>query len=261
LAKELNDAIYAGQSFQQNVVPSSESSTPAPTVYSQTTSETDSPTVSLPSPATQESVPNFLVPPNTQTSSQTKSSKKGLIFGLLAIAFVVFLGVGGFALWMFMPSGEEKAKIEPPKSIENQTNSNNKSNSNSDDITTRVDSADEEIKKLTDERLKSTPNDTNKIDEKLKQAEEKYPNDYRFTYERAKLYAPLPKHDKSFDALFESARKAIKNNHASEMLDEITQDTNSFFKKMAIGHKQWTAVINALRQKDESLLSEEDHHH
>ena len=261
LAKELNDAIHAGQSFQPNVESSSESFTPAPTVYSQTTSENDSPTVSLPSPTTQESVPDFLVPPNVRPPNQTGSSKKVLILGLLTLVFVMFLGVGGFAWWMLMPSDDDKVILEPPKSIENQTNSKNRSNSNSGDTKTMVDSADEELKTLTGERLKSTPNDINKIDEKLKQAEEKYPNDYRFTYERARLYAPLPKHDKSFDALFESARKAIKNNQASEMLDKITQDTNIYFKRMAVGHKQWTAIINAIRQKDESLLSEEDHQH
>jgi serine/threonine protein kinase len=252
LAQELNDAIRGKKISQPDfrIPPSEYPSVPA--VVSIPTLESQRETVgsSEVSKENEVSPVSIAVPSeeNERPLNEANRTKTPLLIALLAIGLVFLVGIGSLAAWVFMNWGDKQTQDQPPIVIQDNTNSSNE-NTDPDE-----NSADDELRKLSDERLASSPDGMSEIEEKLKKAEEKYPTDYRFTYQLAKLYAPLPKHDKSFDALFKAARKAINNDDSSKMLDEITRHTRSDFRRMAVGHGEWTAIINALKKKDASLL-------
>ncbi len=272
LAQELNNAIQGGQAIQADFIQNSGENLSTATIASVPTSESSQQeTVSfaqIPKESTPSS-PVFLSKQTKEKPDSTKKSKIPLLVGVLAVAFVLILGMGGFALWLFMPSGNSSGNKnvldnKSAKIIENDRNPSSSPAFSEDNSASENNFADDELTKLNNERLSSSSNQMDELEAKLKKAEEKYPNDYRFTYQRAKLFAPLRNnhHKKSFSALFEAVSKAIKNNQASQMLSEITRDTNSDFRRMADGqHGEWTAIIEALQEKDESLLSEEKHDH
>lgn len=83
------------------------------------------------------------------------------------------------------------------------------------------------------------------------------PNNYELTYQRAKLKIGSDRHRDHtpvFELLFIAARQAIENQQSEFMLSQLKQDQNDRFKKLTIGHPEWTQLLQALEQNDRQLL-------
>ncbi len=121
--------------------------------------------------------------------------------------------------------------------------------------TVNAGSPDTEFKQLQERRLNARPSESADIIDAFSKAEEKYPNDYRFPYERAKLSIKgIVSHHEAFSALFLAGEKAIDGGKAQEMLDSLTADKDGDFYKMSRGHHEWMTLEEALRKKDKTSL-------
>ena len=184
----------------------------------------------------------------------------GAILGLAIVLSVGGLGFGGWYWWSHRGS---VAQITPPTDSNTSPPANNSSTSPSSKPTSTIASgqmttsrsADEEIRRLRERRSGAKPSETSEIVAAFEDAEKKYPNDYRFPYERAKLSIKgITSHHEAFSALSLAAEKAIDNSKAQEMLDSLMADKDGDFYKVSRGHQEWQTLEEALRNKDKAAL-------
>ena len=117
----------------------------------------------------------------------------------------------------------------------------------------------EELEKLREKRMDagSTASERSKVYQAIAKVERKYPRDYRFTYERAKLAANGSRansRNEAFKALSAAAEKAITTGKANEMLSGLEADKSGDFQKLSQGRQEWSKLLTALKRKDPSLL-------
>jgi hypothetical protein len=116
---------------------------------------------------------------------------------------------------------------------------------------------DELLARMRERRITATNSDRPKIFEAFARIERKYPRDYRFPYERAKLAAKGSKSEsrkEAFKALSAAAERAIATGKATEMLSGLETDKAGDFHRLAQGRQEWTRLVAALKRKDTSLL-------
>lgn len=116
---------------------------------------------------------------------------------------------------------------------------------------------DELLARLRERRMTATNSERPKIMEAFTKIERKYPRDYRFPYERAKLAAKGSKsdsRDEAFKALSVAAERAISAGKASEMLSGLETDKTGDFHRLSQSRQEWTQLVAALKRKDTSLL-------
>lgn len=145
-------------------------------------------------------------------------------------------------------------------------NSSGKNQANGTGVTqpqTTVIAADSELRRIKAERSHATLADHPKIIAALDEAEAKYPEDYRFPYERAKLEVDDPgSHEKTVvGPLYSAGQIAITNDKAEEMLADLEKSKVKEFGAFSREHKaDWDTLLEALRKKDKSLLEAEHPH-
>lgn len=94
----------------------------------------------------------------------------------------------------------------------------------------------------------------------IEEVENKYPTDYRFPYERAKLFGKgIISHHEAFEAVFLAAEKAIDNGKAKEMLNDLMSDKDRDFSNLSRGHHEWMVLEEALRDGDKAALKTHRH--
>lgn len=121
-------------------------------------------------------------------------------------------------------------------------------------------SADEELKRLRERRTSAPPSADGEIVSAIEAAEKRYPTDYRFPYERARLFGKrIISHDEAFTAIFLAAEKAIDNGKAQEMSNDLMSDKNGDFSKLSRGHHEWMLLEEALRDGDKAALKTHRH--
>ncbi|SRR6266498_2084925 len=186
----------------------------------------------------------------------------GAILGLFILLFVGGLGIGGWYWWSHRGS---VAQITPPADSNTSSLPENSSTSPSSKPTSTIApgqmttsrSADEEIKRLRERRIGAKPSESSEIIAAFEDAEKKYPNDYRFPYERAKLSIQgITTHHEAFSALALAAEKAIDNGKAQEMSDGLMADKDGDFYKLSRGHHEWQALVQALSNKGKRGLDQ-----
>lgn len=189
----------------------------------------------------------------------------GAILGLFILLFVGGLGIGGWYWWSHRGTGPQ---ITPSAESNNGPGPENSATSPSSTSTTtttskqesKSNSADEEIKLLREKRTGAKPSESSELIAAFQGAEKKYPTDYRFPYERAKLSVKgITSHHEAFGALALAAEKAIDNGNAQEMLGNLMADKEGDFYKLSRGHHEWQALVQALSNKDKRGLSELHH--
>jgi hypothetical protein len=189
----------------------------------------------------------------------------GVILGLFFLLFVGGLGIGGWYWWSHRGS---VAQTTPPIDSNTGPLPENSSPSPSSKPTSTIApgqmttsrSTDEEIKRLRERRIGAKPSESGEIIAAFEDAEKKYPNDYRFPYERAKLsMKEITTHHEAFGALSLAAAKAIDNGKAQEMSDSLMADKDGDFYKLSRGHHEWQALVQALSNKDKRGLDELHH--
>jgi hypothetical protein len=101
------------------------------------------------------------------------------------------------------------------------------------------------------------PSERPQIIEDLRSAEQKYPADYRYPYERAKLSIEgVVAHHEAFTALLAAAERAMDAGRAQEMLNELLSEKDTKFRKTSRGHKEWNVLIEALKNEDRAKLKD-----
>jgi len=108
-------------------------------------------------------------------------------------------------------------------------------------------------------RLSAKEKDSSRILKDLAEKEKKFADDYRFPYERAKVFIADPGKDlyqKAFIALNRAAQKAISKGQAGEMLRNLVNDGDGDFQKLSHGHREWSQLQKALKKNDAGMLGE-----
>ena len=117
---------------------------------------------------------------------------------------------------------------------------------------------DDELRKLRAKSVSAVAADRSKILQAFAKTEKRFPNDYRFPYERAKLVAKATNRaarKDAFNALATAAERAIKSDKANEMLEGLETDKRGDFQKLAHSRREWNQVVEALKSKDTDLLA------
>jgi hypothetical protein len=117
---------------------------------------------------------------------------------------------------------------------------------------------DSELKQLREKRIAATRSERLKVLETLARTEKKYPNDYRFPYERAKVAIKgrqKTSRDEAFAALSRAAEKAIHSGKAREMLENLQKDSRGDFQKLSQLRREWSQLQEALKSKDAGVLN------
>ena len=194
-----------------------------------------------------------------ETEPTEVQGRHALLLGLLFLIFVGVLGAGSWYWWK-----HRAAAVQAPPRIESTTapNSADSSSSSTSAVTTASERssasnpADEEWKQLREKRIGVKPSDSSGVIAALDDAEKKYPRDYRFPYERAKLSIKgITSHHEAFGALVVAAGKAIDSGKAQEMLDGLKADQDGDFYKLS-RHHEWQTLEQALSSRDKKGLSE-----
>jgi len=117
---------------------------------------------------------------------------------------------------------------------------------------------DQELEKLKQKLETNASVDTARILQTFVRTEKRYPNDYRFPYERARLVAKAREatsRNDAFDALASAATKAIKNGKATEMLDGLESDKGGDFHQLSRDKREWSLLTQALKAQDPTRLN------
>jgi hypothetical protein len=183
----------------------------------------------------------------------------GAILGLFFLLIVGGLGIGGWYWWSHRGSVAQNTTTDTNASSPPENTSPSRSATSTSTAapgqTTTSRSADEEIKRLRERRVGAKPSESAELISAFEDAEKKYPNDYRFPYERAKLSIKgITTHHEAFSALALAGEKAIDNGKSQEMLDSLMADKDADFYKLSRGHHEWQALEEALRNKDKAPL-------
>ena len=183
-----------------------------------------------------------------------------LLVGLFLLIFFGLLGLGGWYWWTHRASVAQSPvqadSNQPPAAPDSSSSASSASSATT--ATARIATsggAEEEWKRLREKRIGAKPAESGAIIAAFEDAEKKYPTDYRFSYERAKLSIKgITSHHEAFSALSLAAGKAIDNGKAQEMLDGMIADKDGDFYKLSRGHHEWEALEEALRNKDKAAL-------
>ncbi len=101
------------------------------------------------------------------------------------------------------------------------------------------------------------------LDQELRDAEEEFPLEFRFSYEGAMLVVfGKREHHEAFRRLRRAAEKAIETQTPDAMLEMLRRDgaRNGPFWKLAHGHREWNAIREALEHRDRDRLWREHEH-
>ena len=175
----------------------------------------------------------------------------------VVLAVFVLLTVGSLAgvaiyTWLLRPNAvtntqPNQGPATPVSSTSSSTTTNGQNSANP--------SADKELTQLIERRASAKDSDKSEIVALFENAERKYPADYRFPYEHARLIGKeFISHDQAFRALYLAAQKAIDTGKAQEMEDRLLVDKDGDLHKLSRGHPEWKVIDKALSTNDKSGL-------
>ena len=211
-----------------------------------------------------------VLPWTTAKQPDHPSSSRGSVLKLIAIGGVAFLLVSLGLFGLTRSNDSQVAAVAPQQQqqvVESQPATTETTpqpavqkqvvNETATEPAPSVSPEDELLARLRERRITATTGERPRIFEAFAKIERKYPRDYRFPYERAKLAAKgslSGSRDAAFKALSTAAEKAISTGKASEMLSGLETDKAGDFHRLAQGRQEWTRLVAALKRKDTSLL-------
>lgn len=206
----------------------------------------------------------------TAKQPEHPSSSRGSVLKLIAIGGValLLLSLGLFGLTRSADSQIASATAPAPQTVATETKSEPANtepvaapaqlvNEAKLEASPSVSPEDELLARLRERRITATNQERPKIVAALSKIERKYPRDYRFPYERAKLVvkgAQTGARNEAFKALSVAAERAISAGKTSEMLSGLETDKAGDFHRLAQGRQEWSRLVVALKRKDTSLL-------
>ena len=216
-----------------------------------------------------------MFPYTTAKQSEHPSSSRGSVLKLIAIGGVAFLllSLGLFGLTRSATDSQvaattasapapqqtvaeptpEPARTEAPVTVPAKLVDETKP-----EASPSVSPEDELLARLRERRITATNSERPQIVAAFAKIERKYPRDYRFPYERAKLVvkgSQTTARNEAFKALSIAAERAIAAGKANEMLSGLETDKAGDFHRLAQGRQEWTRLVAALKRKDTSLLA------
>ena len=212
------------------------------------------------------SQPNLYSTPGPQTpvSSAALQPVPGggrtiLLVALGAILLIVLAGAGALGVYLYIQSqraNETQSQRGDPANERKKGNANEKGQTvNPNPTPSPSVSIEEELDLLKERRLDATPGQLPDIDEALQALEQKYPLDYRYTYERAKIAnVGSHAHKEAYRVLFHAGQKAIDGGKAADMLRDLEKDSDREFFELAHGHGEWNTLMEALKTNNRSKL-------
>jgi serine/threonine protein kinase len=256
LSRQLSSAFY-GMPSEPQVFPSGDfNSYPVSMPISEVHTVVEIPTEAIYTPTSANRPTTPVLPPTRDLTQPSQVENKSIILPLIiGIALTLFILVGAIVAILFLPQLFDylNSKNKPPVIVDGSTPTPTTS--------PQTETADDRYNKLREKLLNSAAADIPALEQELISAEEKYPNDYRFPYELAKITLnKTHSHREAFEALFRAGRKAIENNKAETMLADIESDEASF-RRLTRGHREWKALLKALKEKNSEALRLEGHSH
>jgi hypothetical protein len=194
------------------------------------------------------------------------SSSRGSVLKLIAVAAIALglLSIGLFALTRTVSRVESVTAAQAPQNDNAAPGTVPARDIPADGAAvqtvpaaTPARTAEDELKALRQRRINATANDRTTILLAFARAERRYPNDYRFPYEEAKLAmqgSRSSSREEAFRALADAAERAIHAGKAHEMLANLEAEKSSDFRKLAQGSHGWNQLVRALTRNDSSLL-------
>jgi hypothetical protein len=194
------------------------------------------------------------------------SSSKGSILKLIAVAAIALglLSLGLFALTRTVSRLESVTAAQAPQDERAAPVALPARDGTADvaavqtlPAATPARTADDELKALRQRRITATAKDRTAILLAFGRAERRYPNDYRFPYEEAKLAMQVSRsssREEAFRALADAAERAISAGKSREMLASLEAEKANDFRKLANGSHEWNQLVRALTRNDSSLL-------
>ena len=201
-----------------------------------------------------------IIPPAFASNISYRESKgrsgKYILIAVVGLAFLIIATIVATLVWRQMSAGgESKKEIVETGSQTAENPIVGERNPPSSNLERRPSRADEEFARINAE-LDSADALKRKADivSGLHGAESRHPDDYRFTYQEAKLEAMTSKsHHEAFEMLFSAGKKAIEAGKSSDLLIMLQKDGRTSLKRLT-DHKEWTVLENALRKNDFKAL-------
>lgn len=261
LAQEMRSAVYEPGTASRSTVPTGANVLPVTSASRAVANPGVIPTMVVSTPISVRSVTSeFSCKPPAATERRKLWPFIVGAFLLLVIGGVA-VGAVGWMMWGRSDTSQS-GKDEQSRPSNNGETRNQQSSKPSPRSTAQIssaDSADAEFNTLRDRYSRVATTQRPQLDTDFKSAERKYPTDYRFTYERARLSATGPDPHGAFGLLFQAGRTALDNGKADEMLTELMRDKDSDLRKLSRGHDEWGDLTDALRHKKRELLRHAPH--
>jgi hypothetical protein len=237
------------------IPPAAANAVPAPAVdavKAVAAAEPEVKAVATPAPATKAQPPmnrtSILEPGEPEPELSSKEKKLGSILFLTLIGLLAF----GITLWLVLAlTSTDTSNSNKGNTVTSQKQANTAGTQQAPPA--RTQNPDEDLKAIQEKVASAGPNDRTKVAEEIEAAEKKYPQDYRFSYEHARLLQDSNAKE-ALRSLFSGAEKAIDNGKSAEMLNNLTRDEAGDFKKLARGHREWKTLVKALKDNDKKEL-------
>jgi serine/threonine-protein kinase len=178
-----------------------------------------------------------------------------------ALLLVIAGGTIGVVAWM-LERHDDTDKTTINATPRTATNENSGANAPTTQPPPGSTAADAELLELKAESSHAKLADHPRLIAKFEMAEKKYPNDYRFPYERAKLEVEDEEgHEETVvEPLFIAGQIALSTAKADEMVDDLLKEENHKFREFSKDHKKdWVTLIQALKNKDKGALDQHAH--
>jgi len=178
-------------------------------------------------------------------SPPKKSSKVPLVIAGVAMMLIFIVGATALAV-IFRDQLFGSSKPDPVPSPSPKPSP-----------TPKEETADDKYNILREKLLSAKSSEArDELEQDLIYAEQKYPTDYRFPYDRAIIKSNQTNvHMESYKVMYEAARKAIQNGKAKDMLRDIERD-RIILEKLKHGHEnaEWGRLIEALEEENADEL-------
>jgi len=170
------------------------------------------------------------------------------------VGLVCFV-VTGALIWLALRSSPPAGPVSVANDQEAQQATRSANISPTSAQTPALKPEDYELLTIRERIANARPSERPQIVEDLRSAEQKYPVNYRFPYERAKLSNKgVASHDEALAALVAATERAMDAGQGNVMLSELMTGKNTYFRNISRRRDEWNALVTALKDGDRTRL-------
>jgi hypothetical protein len=181
-------------------------------------------------------------------------SESGTATKLLVVGLVCFV-VTGVLIWLALRSSPLAGPVGVANVQEAQQTGGSTNVNPTSAQTPAIKPEDYELLTIRERIANARPSERPQIVEDLRSAEQKYPVNYRFPYERAKLSTKgVASHDEALAALVAATERAMDAGQGNVMLSELMAGKDTYFRNISKKRDEWNALVTALKDGDRTRL-------